>query len=132
MTTVLLDSSAVLGLVDRADPRHDRLRVCLADLQRSSASLFLTNFLRAECHALLGSKIGWDFARTWLEDLDIPVERVSTADESRAIEILLRQVDKSYSLVDATSFAVMERLGIRRALTLDRHFRQFGFEAVPD
>lgn len=61
----------------------------------------------------------------------MPLEPVRAADEERAIQILAATEDKSYSFVDATSFAVMERLGLRRAFTLDRHFRQFGFETEP-
>jgi predicted nucleic acid-binding protein len=33
--------------------------------------------------------------------------------------------------VDCVSFEVMRRLGIRRAFTLDEHFREQGFEVVP-
>jgi predicted nucleic acid-binding protein len=33
-------------------------------------------------------------------------------------------------LTDATSFAIMERLGILEAFSFDRHFRQFGFSVI--
>jgi predicted nucleic acid-binding protein len=33
--------------------------------------------------------------------------------------------------VDCSSFEVMRRGGIRRVLTLDRHFREQGFESLP-
>lgn len=39
--------------------------------------------------------------------------------------------DKSYSLTDCISFLVMQQLGIEIALTLDRHFVQAGFQAIP-
>lgn len=39
--------------------------------------------------------------------------------------------DKGYSLVDASSFAIMNRMGIKQALATDDHFRQEGFEVVP-
>lgn len=35
-------------------------------------------------------------------------------------------VDKNYSLCDALSFVVMERLGIGEAVAYDRHFREYG------
>ena len=42
-------------------------------------------------------------------------------------KLLLRaQADKNYSLCDALSFVVMERLRITDALAFDRHFRQYG------
>ncbi len=45
---------------------------------------------------------------------DITIIRVSEADEQRAHEIIYQYDDKDFSLTDATSFAVMERLHIAR------------------
>jgi predicted nucleic acid-binding protein len=39
---------------------------------------------------------------------------------------MLRQ-DKSWSLVDCSSFVVMQQRGIVEALTTDEHFEQAGF-----
>jgi predicted nucleic acid-binding protein len=38
--------------------------------------------------------------------------------------------DKDFTLTDATSFAVMERLGITYAFTFDHPFTQYGFIAL--
>ncbi|MBM3268595.1 MAG: type II toxin-antitoxin system VapC family toxin [Candidatus Sericytochromatia bacterium] len=128
---VFLDSSGALALVDGKDDAHERARRCLVELRDRRASVYTTNFVRTEAHALIGSRVGWDFARRWLADLDLPIETVRPVDEKAAIETILRQSDKTYSLTDATSFAVMARLQTRHALTLDRHFRQAGFETFP-
>ena len=55
------------------------------------------------------------------------VVRVSARDEQRARAIIARYTDKDFSLTDATSFAVMERLGISEAFTLDQNFAQYGW-----
>jgi predicted nucleic acid-binding protein len=34
--------------------------------------------------------------------------------------------DKAYSLCDAFSFVVMQRLGIVEVIAFDRHFREYG------
>ena len=54
------------------------------------------------------------------------VERVRKGDDERAIALLRAHEDKSYSLCDALSFVVMERLRIRDAIAFDRHFREYG------
>ena len=51
-------------------------------------------------------------------------------DEVRAIDILARYKDKTFSYTDATSFAVMERLGIGAALSLDSDFKQYGWRMI--
>ncbi len=58
------------------------------------------------------------------------VIRVRRLDEERAAQIIRTQADKDYSLTDALSFAVMERLGLSRAFTFDRHFAQYGFTVL--
>jgi uncharacterized protein len=52
---------------------------------------------------------------------------VTPADVQRAKAIIYQYEDKDFSLTDATSFAVMERLDIPLAFTFDRHFAQYGF-----
>lgn len=54
-------------------------------------------------------------------------------DEQRAQEVLFRYTDKDWSFADATSFVVMERLGMRYAFTFDSDFAQYGFTVlIPD
>ena len=47
-----------------------------------------------------------------------------------AIHLFTARSDKSWSLTDCLSFVVMERKGIREALTADIHFEQAGFHAI--
>ena len=130
MARVLVDTSAVYALLDRNDRRHKDAVTALRRLQRGRAEAVLTNFIRAESHALLLARLGQDVARRWLGENVWRVERVTEEDEERAKEIVLRYADKSFSFTDATSFAVMQRLRLRRAFAFDRHFQQFGFERV--
>jgi predicted nucleic acid-binding protein len=55
---------------------------------------------------------------------------VTPADVARARTIIYQYTDKDFSLTDATSFAVMERLGLRLAFTFDRDFAQYGFTVL--
>jgi predicted nucleic acid-binding protein len=58
------------------------------------------------------------------------VEPVTPDDEAAAREIVRKYTDKTFSYTDATSFAVMERLGLRTAFAFDPHFRQYGFQVM--
>jgi uncharacterized protein len=128
MARVLVDTSAVYALMDRGDTRHAAAREALKDLRRRRVEPLLTNFIVAECHALILARLGGDLARRWLFDNRWPIERVSSEDEARARAILARFTDKTFSYSDATSFAVMERLGLKIAFAFDPHFSQFGFQ----
>lgn len=92
--------------------------------------MLTTNFVVAEAHALHLNRLGRGVARAFLASLDTSstvVVRVTEDDERRGRAIVFRYADKDFSLTDATSFAVMERLGVRHAFTFDRHFEQYGF-----
>jgi len=65
------------------------------------------------------------------ENRVVDFEDITYRDQENAIALLRNHSDKSFSLCDATSFVVMERLGLHRVATFDRHFRQFGgFEVI--
>jgi predicted nucleic acid-binding protein len=84
-------------------------------------------------HALILSVFGRTQAAQFLKDMQeshTVMVRVRASDEARAQQILLQYDDKDFSLADAISFAVMERLDIRLAFTFDRDFAQYGFTVL--
>lgn len=133
---VLVDTSAYFGLTNSRDNTHSVARKIALRLVADNRHLFTTNFILAETHALLLSRLGRTIAATVLADLDRSsgtIVRISVADEQRAREIIRQYHDKDFSLTDATSFAVMERLHIADAFAFDQHFAQFGFTMIgPD
>jgi len=128
--TVLVDSSAVLALLNRRDQWHETADRILRQLVNQGAVFIMTNFLLAETHALILARLGREIARQWLLTFDWNLIAVTPGDEKYAIEIIKRYEDKDFSLTDATSFAVMQRHGIELAFTFDRHFKQYGLAAV--
>jgi len=130
MARILVDTSAVFALLDRGDVNHPAARRALAKLKKQRLEPLLTNFLIAESHALLLARLDAAIARRWLLTNVWPIERVSEADEARARSIVARYTDKTFTYVDSTSFAVMERLGLKSAFAFDPHFRQYGFQVV--
>lgn len=127
MALILVDTSAVYALIDRDDRNHSAAKTKLTALRKKRLEPFLTNFIVAECHALLLTRLGIGIARTWLLSNVWQVEPIVAADEQRARDIIRRYVDKDFSFVDATSISIMERMELRSVFSFDRHFEQYGF-----
>lgn len=130
---VFVDTAAFVALFDRRDGEHAVARRISDRLTEQQSLLYTTNFVLAETHALLLKRLGIAIALDLIRALRVGstmVVRVDEAAEDRALDILTRYSDKDFSYTDATSFAVMERLGIEIAFTFDHHFGQYGFEAM--
>lgn len=128
MAQVLVDASAIYALIDKDDSYHSRAVAILRSLPRHGLSPFLTNFIVAESHALLLSRLGAQTARAWLLNQNWPIEPVSLVDEEKAKQIIQRYTDKTFSYTDPASFAVMERLGVKETFAFDPHFQQYGLK----
>jgi predicted nucleic acid-binding protein len=125
---ILADTSANYALLDRSDRNHARAVSLARLMRRRRLTPLLTNFVVGETHGLVLSRLGAGLARRWLFGNVWPIERITADDEVRARDILRRYDDKSFSYVDATSFSLMERLGVRQAFSFDPHFEQYGLE----
>jgi predicted nucleic acid-binding protein len=128
LAQVLVDASAIYALIDKDDSYHSRAVAILRSLPRHGLSPFLTNFIVAESHALLLSRLGAQTARAWLLNQNWPIEPVSLVDEEKAKQIIQRYTDKTFSYTDPASFAVMERLGVKETFAFDPHFQQDGLK----
>jgi predicted nucleic acid-binding protein len=130
---VFADTSAYFALVEPREASHTPALAINRWLAEQRLSILTTNFVLAETHALVLRRLGRTIALQILESIDqsaTVIVRVSARDERRAREIIRQYDDKSFSLTDATSFAVMERLHIRDVFTFDSDFEQFGFQRI--
>jgi uncharacterized protein len=133
VSRVLVDTSAYYALADPTDTRQAVASTIIRRLAAASVRLFTTNLILAETHALVLVRRGRAPARQALREIEgssTTILRVSVEDERRARAILDRYDDKDFSLTDATSFAVMERLKIPHAFTFDRNFAQYGLTVL--
>lgn len=132
---VFVDTSAFFIIANRRDADHQNGAAVLRQLLRERSQLITTNFIMAELHALLLTRINRAVALATLQELyssqTTTIARVSAGDEMEARAIIEQYDDKDFSLTDATCFAVMRRLAIQRAFTLVRNFSQFGLEVIP-
>lgn len=131
MRRVFVDTGAFFALLVADDRNHLRAREVFELASRERWQLATTNAVVTETYALLlvRSREGRDRAVAFLDALPrtrCRVERVRAGDEALAVTLVRAHRDKTYSLCDACSFTVMERLGIVEAISFDRHFREYG------
>ncbi len=126
---IFVDTSHWIALRIRQDARHGEA----AEVFRSAGSeqLVTTNHVRGETWTFLRRKVGHHAGVGFLDLLDrsprLQIVHVDPDLERRALEWLRRHDEREYSFVDATSFAVMRSLKIRRALAFDGDFTAAGF-----
>ena len=99
-----------------------------------TARLVTTNLVIGETWTFLRRRTGFDLARRFLDltqqSARLTVVRVDEDIEDEAWVWLRRHDERVYSFVDATSFAVMRRRGIREALAFDGDFSAAGFDEI--
>lgn len=134
MRLVFVDTSAFIALYDPRDEEHSRAVRALEELLDSGVRLVTTNFIFDEAitwfrkEAESRERVG----RAILESAFVDYVRLEEEDEERAWQLCLKLRDKPFSFTDLTSFAVMERLGMRQVFTFDSDFRRYGrFQMLP-
>ena len=131
MKPVFVDSGAFFGHLVAEDAAHETAVALFSRAKTENWDLVTTNFVVAETYALLINRArrGRQHALRLLDAVQtgtFRVERVGPDDEARAMALVRQHADKTYSLCDAMSFVVMERLGITEAIAFDRHFAEYG------
>ena len=130
--SALVDTSALYELLDRSAPSHADVLAAWTSLAREGR-LVTHDRVVTESSALVQRRLGMPAARVLHRELLPPVRIVDLSQRitDRATERWLAADRRQLSLVDVTSFVVMEELGITLALALDDDFAQQGFEVAP-
>ncbi len=130
---VFLDTSAICAYFDRASEQHAAVLAAWDIVESNEDTLVATNYVLVETTALLQARLGIDAVRGFAARIVpiLSVEWVEPEVHEAGLAAVLAANRRDLSLVDCVSFEVMRRLGIRRVLALDEHFREQGFEVVP-
>lgn len=124
--SLFVDTSIWFAAVDSSDRKNARAKAILS----AGEALVTTDHVLIETWTLLHQRVGQNVAEDFWERLRggvAIIEPVGSADLEAAWQIGLAWRDQDFSIVDRTSFAVMQRLGIERAASLDGHFAIFRF-----
>ena len=133
MPDIFVDSSGWATVFVRTEYGHPEAVAALQSSRSLGEQVVTTNYILAELTALLASPLRVPRSRqfsyldtirasTWVHVFHVDVEL-----EAEAYALWRGRTDKRWSLVDCTSFVVMEHRRISEALTTDRHFEKAGF-----
>jgi predicted nucleic acid-binding protein len=131
VTRVFVDTSALLTLLDRADPRHEAAREAFAGL--ADADLVTHGYVVAESLAVARRRFGVDGAIALLDDM-LPVVRLLPVEPELHAGAQARyraSLPSGVSFVDRVSFAVIERDQVDAAFTMDQDFEVTGVPLIP-
>lgn len=128
---VFIDTSGFFALLSTVDPAHARARECLARFARARQRTVTTDHILDETFTLLKVRGLAHRCPAFEQMLNTSRSlRVSWTEPSifaAATTLFLNRLDQGFSLTDCVSFTVMEREGLREALTTDHHFQIAGF-----
>ena len=131
---VFVDSGAWIALAMSRDPLHDRARQAWDTLRAAGARLRTSIPVVLETFTFLDRNGARDVALAWKDSLSrlrgLRVLECKGADLEHGWSYFMRNDLHKLSAVDATSFAIMEREGIRRVFAFDHHFAAVGFLMV--
>jgi predicted nucleic acid-binding protein len=130
---LLADTSALRALAMRNDQNHERAAAFLhahPEARFVMTELILAEFVtRARARAGAAAAVG--IARKFLASRRYQVVFSDPQLVEAALDWMERFADKRLSLTDCSSFELMARLGLSRAFTFDRDFRDCGFQMIP-
>jgi uncharacterized protein len=115
---IVLDTSALLALLDRDDPEH---AACAQTLRRERAPFLVPAGILSELGYLIERKVGLEVLISFLGDLAAGAFELdcSEADFPRIAELVRRYASLPLGFADASVIACAERAD-GRVLTLDR------------
>ena len=122
-----VDTSAWVSLADSSEVSHERVS---AALRERRGRLLSSDHVLHETWAVMRHRHGFAEAETLVGAIRSGIARIEVsglADLEVAAAIGVAFADQDFSLSDRTSWAVMERLGVHEAVSLDSDFRIYRF-----
>jgi uncharacterized protein len=126
--SVFVDTGMLFAAAATRDKSHGRAVEVLGEIENDRP--FTSDHVLVETWSLLNARFGYDSGmRFWsaLRETVLAIEFVGPVDLERAYAISEAWMDQEFDIVDASSFAVMERVGCRRAATFDSDFAVYRF-----
>ncbi len=133
MLDIFVDTSGWGCLIDRHQPFHQLAKRIYLEVKQHHHQFITTNYIITELVALCMSRLNisrsssLEFITHIKSVSHIQVIHIDKLIDELAWQLLLNRIDKNWSLVDCSSFIVMQQNKLVKSLTTDHHFEQFGF-----
>lgn len=129
---MFVDTSGWACLFINTQPYHAQADRCFRLALQQQRNIVTTNYVLTELVALLSSPLRIPRSRIF-EVIDaiktapyVQIVHIDEATDAAAWNLCKSRSDKAWSLVDCSSFIVMQQLNLKEALTTDQHFEQAG------
>jgi predicted nucleic acid-binding protein len=125
---MLIDTSGWLCLFHAAERQHNVATTYFDAAQfKATTSYVLAEFVALALVRGLPRRQTHAFITDIQDGSEVTVIYCDEVLHRRALTLLGRRLDKTWSLCDAVSMEVMDEYKIREALTTDHHFEQAGY-----
>ena len=135
MSRFFLDTGYVIALEADDDQHHREALRHWKDLIKQSPDFVTTSYVFDEVVTFFNSRgrhaKAVELGHRLLESPSVRLIQVDQHLFDEGWRYLQGRPDKRFSLTDCISFVIMEREGLREALSFDGHFKQAGFRRLP-
>lgn len=125
-----VDTGAWVAFYNDGDEWHRMIKKIFQELATRKAILITSEEILLETMTLLRTRIGYSVEK--VQEIIARIRASSTvistkkSDNLKAQEIMLSRPNLTLSGIDCHSFAIMERLGIRKAVSTDGDYHRYG------
>ena len=134
MTSVFLDTSGLIALVNTDDQWHRRAEIVWAELSDSGTGLITTSLVLIELADGLSRVHHRGLAVQLVDALErsrrVEIVPVDEHLEQRGWQLFRVREDKDWGMTDCVSMSLMADRRIQDVFTADHHFEQAGFNIL--
>jgi uncharacterized protein len=138
-STLFVDTSGFKAFYDEEDEHHAKARALMETVvskQTSVRGLVTSDYILDETLTLIrfahSHSKAVEFANAVTSSKATRLVHVDQENFAKALELFSNTSDKPWSFTDCVSFTLMRSLNLTAAFTFDPHFRQAGFQTLPE
>lgn len=129
---VFLDTGYIIALIINDDQYHKTALIISEEIAKNKINFVTSELVLIEILDTLSKVKHRIEALTATKKLKQGAKVIAIDNEllSKAYLLYEKRSDKDWGFTDCYSFVIMEKYGIKQALSTDKHFEQIGFEIL--